>query len=223
MPNAVYIQAAASGFQWGWDTFVALGTLLLAISTGSLAWITRRVATKTGEVASKTQELAQETKQLAVETKRLASATSNEVAGQHRPVLVTQPGDPPAVRAAAMRAGRVQDLKRACGINRNDQLWINLHNSGPGAALNIEVLMDEEMGAPRAASPWDAGALPTGGEAVVFFDGVTAPQDTVLVTVSYRDVADRVYQSNIVIERVAGIPTGQNIELRVRDVKVEAI
>jgi hypothetical protein len=218
--NVIYVHTA-DGFDWGWNTFVALGTLLLAISTGVLAWITRAVATKTGLVANKTHELAQETKQLAVETKRMASATASEVAAQHRPILVTQPGRLlPAVRAALAQAGRIDRSERPCGFNRNDQLWVALYNSGPGPALDIKALLDEHEGAPRTASPWDSGALPSGGVARIFFDATTPPQTTVIITVNYRDIADKVYTSSIVLERV-GPFSGPTAELRVKDVKVE--
>lgn len=210
------------GFGWGWDTFVALGTLLLAISTGTLAWITRAVATKTGLVASKTQELAQETKQLAVETKQMALATASEVAAQHRPILVTQPGRLlPTVRAALAQAGNVDLSERPCGFNHNNQLWVALYNSGPGPALDIKALLDEHEGAPRAASPWDSGALPSGGVAQIFFDSATPPQTTVTISVSYRDVGNKMYRSSILLERV-GPFSGPAAELRVKDVKVEA-
>jgi hypothetical protein len=220
MRHLIYVHTAG-GFDWGWDSFVALGTLLLAISTGVLAWITRAVATKTGLVASKTQELAQETKQLAVETKQMALATASEVAAQHRPILVTQPGRLlPTVRAALAQAGNVDLSERPCGFNHNHQLWVALYNSGPGPALDIKALLDEREGAPRAASPWDSGALPSGGVARVFFDGTTPPQTTVMVTVSYRDIADKAYTSNILLERV-GPFSGPTAELRVKDVRVE--
>jgi hypothetical protein len=38
---------ARSGFEWGWDAFVALGTLALALATFVLAWGTRRMAQAT--------------------------------------------------------------------------------------------------------------------------------------------------------------------------------
>jgi hypothetical protein len=220
MPDVINVHTT-DGFDWGWDSLVAIGTLFLAFVTAGLALMTRGIATKTGLVASKTQELAQETKQLAVETKRMAFATASEVAGQHRPVLVTQPGHLPALRAQLTRAGKVEGIKRPCGFNRRDQLWVALYNSGPGPALDIKALLDEGEGAPRAASAWDSGALPSGGVAEIFFDGATPPQNTVTVSISYRDIADKAFTSSIILERVSPF-SGPNAELRVKDVKVDA-
>lgn len=66
------VVATASGYVWGWDTWVAIGTVALAAGTAVLA----------------------------LQTKRLARATAADVAGQHRPVIATRPSRVSSVEGA---------------------------------------------------------------------------------------------------------------------------
>jgi hypothetical protein len=65
------VNVHSAGFELGWDTFVALGTIGLAIFTAVLAW----------------------------QTRKLAGDTASDIAAQFRPILVpySYPGQTPPV------------------------------------------------------------------------------------------------------------------------------
>jgi type II secretory pathway pseudopilin PulG len=61
----------------GWETAVAIASILAALATIGLAAFTARLASRTTE--------------LALQTKALAQATATDIAGQHRPIVTTLP------------------------------------------------------------------------------------------------------------------------------------
>jgi hypothetical protein len=136
-------------------------------------------------VAIGTLALALVTGFLAWKTKGLADQTAEEVASEARPVLV--PG----------KRGEGSPLL----VNLQDRglrLWI--HNAGRGPALDVQALLQPGN---REPTIWNKAAVsPDVSEVLQFTDVPFAHGVRMTVRLTYRDLAERTFESLITLEHV---------------------
>jgi hypothetical protein len=159
------------GFNFGWSTFVGIGTILLAVATFV--------------VAKHTSKLAVETKKLAVETTELARRTSEDVAAQFRPVLVPDSD-----------MSRVGPILQVLGST----VRLVVRNSGNGPAIDIRARLDPGATSPRpwdsgALPPGHTALLEFGH---VELDGPDDPTFTIVC--GYADLAGTRYTTSVVVQ-----------------------
>jgi hypothetical protein len=80
---------AATGWDWGWDAMVAIGTLVLALMTGGLAIGTFLMAKRTKHEAEATKDMAEATKDMVEVARQTLSATTHPklTVRSDRPIL----------------------------------------------------------------------------------------------------------------------------------------
>jgi hypothetical protein len=167
----VNIIVHTGGWDWGWDSLVAIGTFTLAFATGFLAW----------------------------KTKSLADQTAQEVASQTRPVLVpaqwewADTGFTPAPVSESHR-----DMPLVFNTESGN-LNVRIRNAGGGPALDVQARLEPWDITPQ---PWHKAAFSPDAIERLRFTGVSAPEGTMTLSLRYRDLAERMFESRIVIERV---------------------
>lgn len=148
--------------------------------------------------------LAIATVALAWKTAKLARASAEDVAAQDRPVLVPAP-----------EAGSAPNPDYTA-----DSLSVEIVNAGRGAALDVHALvMSKDVS--TAASPWNKAAIPAGERTKLSFQGVEMISHSVTVHLQYRDIADKVHTSDIIMDREQDERSNE-LHLRFADTVVDA-
>ncbi len=176
-PIVLHATLHGDGYEWGWSSWVAFGTVLLAVVTAIVAFHTSR--------------LAGQTRHLAVETTELAKRTAEDVASQFRPVLVSDNFDP----------------AQGPPVLYDDQaglLRLRVRNAGRGPALDVQALAQPGG---TAASSWHRGAVPTEANVGLKFEQVIPSEDRrIMIELQYRGLGNETFATDIMISCEGGMP-----------------
>jgi hypothetical protein len=177
----------------GWETAVAIASILAALATVGLAVFTARLASRTTELARQTKALAQE--------------TAADIAGQHRPIITTLPDL--GARYSANEAGTLE-------------MHLYNSGSGPALDVQTTLMQPGAEGrAPqewhKGALP-GGREFP-----VKFWEvRRPTPQEDFSIEVSYRDLDGRSYTSIVEIRCIDSIPLDEpKATLQIMDIKIE--
>lgn len=180
--------AAASPWELGWDTLVAIGTLALALATAALARSTRGLANETADevehskrqvdaaleqvkVSQRQAETAQDALDAAHEQTRISQLTLN---AQIRPVLIDVPLDL-AVEESLFYPGREEPIAGHRGgvhVFSGDQevmVSVPLRNAGAGLAMIRGIGMRLTVATPSAPVIIQPANVPAGEHGRVSF------------------------------------------------------
>lgn len=111
---------------------------------------------------------------------RQVKATGRDIAAQDRPVLV--PSESPSLTYDSAR------------------LQPAIRNAGKGVALDVQALLEWRTYS-RAAETWNKAALSPGASAILTFEVPMLEADFLILRLQYRDIANSVHTSDIVIDR----------------------